>query len=63
MRGELNNNQALRMPQESIELDPDETEWLESVAKMYGLPVQVAAETLLQAAIEQRRDKPEDEQP
>lgn len=59
----MNNNKGLRMSQESIELDPDEAEWLESVAKMYGLPVQVAAETLLQAAIEQRRDKPEDEQP
>jgi hypothetical protein len=63
MRAEMNNNKGLRMSQESIELDPDEAEWLESVAKMYGLPVQVAAETLLQAAIEQRRDKPEDEQP
>lgn len=61
MRAEMNNNKGLRMSQESIELDPDEAEWLESVAKMYGLPVQVAAETLLQAAIEQRRDKPEEQ--
>jgi hypothetical protein len=48
------------MTQESFELDPEEFEWLSCIARMYGLPVEVAAEALLQSAIEQHRDKPEE---
>jgi hypothetical protein len=56
----LKKNKAFKMSQESFELDPEEYEWLESIAKMYGLPPDTTAEALLQSAIERRRDKPEE---
>lgn len=47
------------MPEEVLALNDEEQAWLQSIARMYGLTDQEAAQTGLSAAIEEQR-KPDD---
>jgi len=50
------------VPIEVFKLDDEDRDWLESVAKMYGLSPEDAARQLIGAEVEQERN-PEDNAP